>query len=111
LVQWPSIGGVVNGDVRLGSQRYSVGVSDMDEHHKKLFDIVSRVHDAVRGNQAGGPPGGLIGELLDYTRYHFGEEETDAATDRLPPKLADHQAQHGNSSPTCKPSKRRPRAA
>jgi hemerythrin len=74
-------------------ERYSVGVSVMDEHHKKLFDIVSRVHDAVRGSQAEGKLEGLIGELLDYTRYHFGEEERMLQQIGFP-KLADHKAQH-----------------
>jgi hemerythrin len=73
--------------------RYSVGVSDMDEHHKKLFDIVSRVHEAVRGNQAEDRLDGLIGELLDYTQYHFREEETMLQRAGFP-RLAEHQAQH-----------------
>lgn len=55
--------------------RFSVGSPSMDGHHKKLFDILNRMHDAMKAGEAADRIRGLISELLDYTIYHFGEEE------------------------------------
>jgi hemerythrin len=57
------------------TNQYSVGVSLMDSHHKKLFDIVNSLHEAAKAGDAPDKLGSIVGELLDYTRYHFGEEE------------------------------------
>jgi len=57
------------------SNEYSVGVSLMDSHHKKLFDIINRLHGDVKNKAADSQIGVHIRELLDYTIYHFGEEE------------------------------------
>jgi len=74
-------------------ERYSVGVGLMDDHHKKLFHIVSRVHEAVRGDQADDKLRGLIDELLEYTSYHFQEEEKMLERIGLP-TLGEHRTQH-----------------
>ena len=55
--------------------QYSVGVALMDNHHQRLFDIINKLHEAVKAGQASDAMGSIIVELLDYTKYHFGEEE------------------------------------
>ena len=54
---------------------YSVGVHRLDSDHKKLFGFVNKLHDAMKEGQAARTTEGIIKELLDYTKYHFGEEE------------------------------------
>lgn len=54
---------------------YSVGVGTMDSHHKTLFDIMNKLHDAMKSGQAEDKIASTIRELVDYTIYHFAEEE------------------------------------
>lgn len=54
---------------------YSVGVGSMDAHHKTLFDIMNKLHDAMKSGQAEEKIASTIRELVDYTIYHFAEEE------------------------------------
>jgi len=72
---------------------YSVGVSLMDSHHKKLFDIINKLHADVKGGRSEAQIGPHIKELLDYTIYHFGEEEKMLAACGYP-TLAAHQELH-----------------
>ena len=57
------------------NDEFSVNVLAMDNHHKKLFDIMNQMHDSMKAGSSEGVLGGLINELIDYTVYHFGEEE------------------------------------
>ncbi|MDH5423900.1 MAG: bacteriohemerythrin [Gammaproteobacteria bacterium] len=54
---------------------YSVNVLAMDNHHKKLFDILNKLHEAAKAGTGEEVVTKEISELIDYTRYHFGEEE------------------------------------
>jgi hemerythrin len=54
---------------------YSVGVNTLDGHHQKLFDIMNKLYDIADDKSAQGLIGPLLGELIQYTEYHFGEEE------------------------------------
>lgn len=57
------------------SDEYSVGIRSMDSHHKKLFDLINSLNEAMRTGQGEAVYVGIINELADYTRYHFSEEE------------------------------------
>ncbi|CUW38181.1 Hemerythrin-like protein [Magnetospirillum sp. XM-1] len=74
------------------TENLSVGVARMDEHHKKLVDLINRVFDAMSGDAAS-TVDGVLAELLDYTRYHFAEEEKLLAACSFP-DLEEHQAVH-----------------
>ena len=54
---------------------FSVNVLAMDNHHKKLFDILNQLHEAAKAGTGEEAVVKLINELIDYTRYHFAEEE------------------------------------
>jgi hemerythrin-like metal-binding protein len=54
---------------------YSVGVGEMDTHHRKLFDLLNKLHDAMAEGKASSMIEDIINELIDYTKYHFKEEE------------------------------------
>ena len=57
------------------NDEYSVSVLAMDNHHKKLFDIINKMHESMKAGSSEGVLGGFINELIDYTVYHFAEEE------------------------------------
>lgn len=57
------------------TDRLSVGVEKFDEHHRRMIALVNELHAAMsegRGQQA---LSGILGELIDYTDYHFAAEE------------------------------------
>ena len=72
---------------------YSIGVDIIDRQHQKLFDISNRFYAAWRQRVRGAALSRIFDELLEYTSYHFAEEE------RLMqqidyPALSQHRANH-----------------
>ena len=57
-------------------EKYSVKVSEMDRQHKKLFDIINRLHDEMKAGTASKSMPVIVRELLEYTKTHFSQEET-----------------------------------
>lgn len=74
------------------TENLSVGVTRMDDHHKKLVDLINMLFDAMSGD-ATRAVDTVLNDLLDYTRYHFGEEEKLLAACGYP-DLEAHQAIH-----------------
>jgi hemerythrin len=74
------------------TENLSVGVPRMDDHHKKLVDLINMLFDAMSGD-ATGAVDTVLGDLLDYTRYHFAEEEKLLAASNYP-DLEEHQGIH-----------------
>ena len=74
------------------TENLSVGVQRMDDHHKKLVDLINQVFDAMSGD-ATGTVETVLSDLLDYTRYHFGEEEKLLEACGFP-DFIEHQAIH-----------------
>lgn len=57
------------------SEKLSVQVATMDQHHKKLIDMINELNEAMSKGKGKEVIGKIIGGLLSYTRMHFGEEE------------------------------------
>lgn len=57
------------------SEEMSVGVASLDTHHKRLIALLNQLHDVIRRNDTQQVVGEVLGELIRYTYYHFGEEE------------------------------------
>ncbi len=77
------------------SEELSVGVSEMDLHHRKLFDIMNSLHEATQNDNADTAVLPIIEKMLSYTKYHFDKEEqlmTTANYTGLPAQKAAHQA-------------------
>ncbi len=55
--------------------KYSVNIRDIDAQHKKLFDLVNELFDAMRTGKGREALGGVLDELIRYTDYHFSAEE------------------------------------
>ena len=52
-----------------------LGVKQIDEHHKKLVDILNQCYGALMLNDHRYELEAIVEELYDYTRYHFRTEE------------------------------------
>jgi len=54
---------------------YSVNVTELDQHHKVLMDIINRIYDNCMQPDAVDCIGPKVQELTDYSEYHFKAEE------------------------------------
>ncbi|HVN95096.1 MAG TPA: bacteriohemerythrin [Syntrophorhabdaceae bacterium] len=57
------------------NEKLRVDIREIDEQHKRLVDLINRLHDAMKTGQGKAVLGGTLTELFDYTDYHFGTEE------------------------------------
>jgi hemerythrin len=58
------------------SDEYSVGIDEIDTQHKTLFKLINRLHKAILHKEGSKTCGGILDELVDYTRIHFTLEQT-----------------------------------
>ena len=54
---------------------YSVGVGVLDEHHRHIFQLLNRLHEAMLLDQGPAALGFLLDELIVFVRWHFAAEE------------------------------------
>ena len=57
-------------------EKLSVSIKEIDDQHKKLFDIINSLHAAMKQGKGVDVIEKIISELKDYTHYHFSAEET-----------------------------------
>ncbi len=57
------------------NEKYSVHIEEIDSQHKRMFSIINRLHDSMKARKGKEVIGNLLGELIDYTYYHFATEE------------------------------------
>jgi hemerythrin len=57
------------------TQDLSVGVSEIDNQHKKMFEMADALFDAEKGRKEKAFLAELFGFLDDYVREHFADEE------------------------------------
>lgn len=55
--------------------KYSVNVSEIDNQHKKLVDLINKLHDAMKQGKSKEVLSEIISELINYTDVHFKTEE------------------------------------
>ncbi len=53
----------------------ATGVKIIDTQHRKLVDMVNELYKAMKSGQSKAVMEKLLGELAEYTVYHFGTEE------------------------------------
>jgi len=75
------------------NESYSVRVRPMDEQHKKLFDIINELAEAMKKGKGDGVVRDTVEQLAVYTRTHFLQEEA-LMRKAAYPGLAAHQEQH-----------------
>lgn len=74
-------------------EEFSVKVGAFDSHHKRLVDLIGSLHEAMLKRKSAEVIGGILKELLAYTRYHFSEEEK-IMTSMSYPGLQQHRKEH-----------------
>ncbi|MDP2783847.1 MAG: bacteriohemerythrin [Sulfurimicrobium sp.] len=77
------------------SDAMSVGITEIDEQHKTLVDILNRLFHAVVQRESNEITIEILDTLVDYTKTHFGLEEKllqDAGYN--PTEFAAHQREH-----------------
>lgn len=57
------------------NDKYSVNVEEIDNQHKKLFDILNRLYDSVSTGDSRPELQPILDDLLDYADVHFKTEE------------------------------------
>lgn len=57
------------------NDKYSVGIREMDNQHKKLADIINELNDAMSLGKGKDVLGRVLSSLVDYTKTHFSAEE------------------------------------
>jgi hemerythrin-like metal-binding protein len=75
------------------SSALSVEIRSIDDQHKKLVSLINGLHEAMLNGQAQHVIVKTYGEVLEYTGYHFAEEEKlmESAGYRA---LANHKREH-----------------
>ncbi len=53
----------------------SVDVAVFDAHHRNLLNMINDLHDAMLNKKGSAAMEGIVERLVDYTKYHFTEEE------------------------------------
>lgn len=74
-------------------ETFSVGMLDIDQQHKRLVDIINRLHDAMRTGAAQPQLARVADDLLEYTKQHFAYEEKMIAAAGYP-HVAEHAKKH-----------------
>ncbi|QEM67460.1 bacteriohemerythrin [Geobacter sp. FeAm09] len=71
---------------------YNLDVGIMDEHHRRLVELLNAAYDAIQLNDTHGMAR-IVAELLEYASYHFGTE-TGLMRQCAYPSQEAHQEQH-----------------
>jgi len=75
------------------SEEYRVNVAVIDEQHRRLAELVSRLHETLDSRSPGDDVFAVLNELIGFTRLHFAtEEELMLKYDY--PQYAAHRAAH-----------------
>lgn len=75
---------------------YIIGVDNIDEQHKKLFEIANKAYELLKNEfyiDKYDRIVAILGELKDYTVYHFKSEEEYMASIGYK-KLLSHKVEH-----------------
>lgn len=62
----------------------AVGVPTMDDQHKVLLRLINRLADLTESGGGGASIRIVLGQLVDYTRFHFKDEESVMARHGFP---------------------------
>jgi hemerythrin len=57
------------------SDNLSVNITEIDEQHKKLFNMMNELHSAMGSGKGKESLGGILAGLVDYTKTHLTFEE------------------------------------
>jgi len=72
---------------------YVTGIGSVDAQHQTLFQIASKLHEAMTTGKGKAVLGSILNRLVQYTAGHFAHEERLMRLHDYP-DLAAHKAQH-----------------
>ena len=72
---------------------YSLGHTEIDSQHKRLFELANELHSAMAVGQGKAHMSKTLASLIDYTRMHFATEER-LMQAHLYPDYLKHKADH-----------------
>jgi hemerythrin-like metal-binding protein len=55
--------------------KYATGIESIDSDHMKLVEIIEQIYTALTKGEAKGVIAKIVGDLNEYTDYHFSREE------------------------------------
>jgi hemerythrin len=73
--------------------RYSVHIDEFDGHHKRLIELLQKLHQSMLDGQGKNIVGGILDDLKEYTEYHFSAEEK-LMQEHNYPEYDQHKAMH-----------------
>jgi hemerythrin len=75
------------------SPQIAVGIAQVDQEHRGLFDAINAFHDAMLAGQGSDALADLLTKLIEYTKTHFRHEE-EMLRKYGYPDFAAHKQQH-----------------
>lgn len=66
-------------------EEYSIGEEEIDSQHKRLFEIAAGAFSIVSPSERAAKVKETIRRLVEYTRFHFDEEERFMKEELYPP--------------------------
>lgn len=77
-----------------------VNIREVDDQHRRLFDILNRLHEAVVAGKEQSELFAILDELIEYTVYHFQTEEKLFVEHDFPGYVG-HKAEHDRLTATA----------
>lgn len=74
-------------------EKFSVGIVSIDDQHKKLVELVNKLHEAMGQGRGDKILKEVLAELIEYTKTHFSYEEKLMANNGYPEFMA-HKSEH-----------------
>ncbi len=66
------------------STALSVKVTEMDNQHVKLIDLINKLHDAMRSGKANDEVRVVVDQMINYAQSHFRDEEKLMLSNKYP---------------------------
>ena len=76
---------------------FCLGIQQFDEHHQHLVGLINKIYDDFASGAPSENVGDVLGELIDYSIYHFAAEEY-WMNENAYPRLAEHRVEHDSFS-------------
>ena len=74
-------------------EKYTVGIAEIDEQHKKLVKLLNQLFDAMQAGKGNDVLSRILNDLVAYTKTHFAHEERMMQAANYP-DFGPHKAEH-----------------
>lgn len=74
-------------------ESFNIGISEVDDEHKKLIEMLNNVYSLIKKNEPRDSVLKSITNLIDFTKYHFLNEEMWMVKNKYP-EYSLHKAVH-----------------